>query len=139
MDFSAKEVKYVSMAVIWSRSFEDEISSVDLLKTDSDFIQNHFDNCFEGLYETNIGIAENTALAIETSPNPANEQIRISWENTTNEMDLFLYTIDGQLIYQQKHKNGASLNTSQFPTGTYHLCLTKGNKEISSRKIIIQH
>lgn len=139
MDFFPKEAKYISMAVIWSRSIENETSSVDLLKLDSDFVQNHFDNCFEGIYNVPLSTNEYALAPIETSPNPANNQLKISWENPNNEMDLFLYNMDGQLVYQEKHQNGTVLNTSRFPSGTYHLCLTKGNKEIRSEKIIIQH
>lgn len=139
MNFAPKEAKYITMAVIWSRSFDEEVSSVDLLKSDSDLIQEYFDGCFEAVYNIDIGIEENTSLAIETYPNPANDQIRISWDNSIDEMDLFLYNIEGQLVLQQKHQNGTSLTTSQLAAGTYHLCLQQENNEVVSEKIVIHH
>ena len=108
-----------------------------------------------GIYfDNNTVVLTNTTqnmIAIETSsplisqngtvytihPNPAHEQIQISFSSTNGQkVDVSILSVDGKLMLQEKQiASGKSIDVSQLPNGVYFCHLTSG-QEVKTIKII---
>ncbi len=91
------------------------------------------------IYVSNpIGISENELLNIRIYPNPSNGTFTIDMRRleSINEIQIELFTIKGQLLYQKETSEAFfNINTNEA-SGIYFLRLTSGN-QVMNRKVII--
>lgn len=79
---------------------------------------------------------------VKVYPNPANENINLSWNNDINRVvTITLIDILGKVLFKANSiENNLIIDTSQFPTGAYQLKInTEDNSNTDIRKIIINH
>lgn len=80
-------------------------------------------------------LAEN--ISVNVYPNPSSGELNISLENDLDELDLYIYTSEGRLVYEQANVSGIK---SQFQldlqAGTYVIYL-KSINSIMTNKLVI--
>ncbi len=85
-----------------------------------------------------LGINESNKLAFEIYPNPFQENINLSWDNTDlyDQLNISVYSIDGKKVFdntfEQKPK---TLNLPQLSTGMYLIKMSSAN-QTSVKRII---
>lgn len=87
---------------------------------------------------TGVGITKNETISFKTYPNPANEQVTLSWASELNPEFIELRTITGEVVYRTSQTTGTSvqINTETFASGIYFVTL-KLNDQLMVRKLII--
>jgi len=95
-------------------------------------------------YITNVNINElaEQKTILNVYPNPAKDNINITYNGLDNQTYLYVYDLTGKQVLTQVWNNGVGLNqeqidVSQLQQGVYFLSLVSGNKT-STQKIIIQ-
>ncbi|NCT18607.1 MAG: T9SS type A sorting domain-containing protein [Flavobacteriia bacterium] len=87
----------------------------------------YFDDLKVNLLEnTVLSVADLSKLPFAIYPNPVTDVLNI--QTNINNYDLQLYTLQGQLIFEQKNNNGTqNINYSNFSSGMYFLVLHTEN------------
>lgn len=94
-----------------------------------------YSNLALGTLQSHNGIA-----GMAVYPNPGNNVVEVKWAEKTENAFLYIYGVDGQLVYSQEVSNLQStlLNTTGLSAGIYHIHLNvNGTNEV--RKLIVQH
>lgn len=94
---------------------------------------------------TSVGVdelANQKTFLLNVYPNPARENINITYNGLENQTQIHLYDLTGKEVLTQVWNNGIGLNqeqvdVSQLQQGVYFLTLVSGNKT-TTQKIIIQ-
>lgn len=93
------------------------------------------DNGCIGVYG---GLDEQDPNHLILSPNPANNLIRLQFENATSGV-IGIVTMDGKLVQQSKVScNNASISVEKLAPGTYLYQFTSSNNAVSRGKLIIE-
>ncbi|HWY09844.1 MAG TPA: S8/S53 family peptidase [Bacteroidia bacterium] len=80
-----------------------------------------------------ISLAANSVLVY---PNPATDKIYVTIKNKT-ENDLFVYDVNGKLVYENKNSSSFSIDTEKWNRGIYFIKIS--NKDgVSTSKIVLQ-
>jgi hypothetical protein len=91
--------------------------------------------------ENTIGIDENKLSSFKLFPNPATEQVTVSFLNDTKTAKLAIYTVDGREVFKHSANNISSneleINTSELAPGVYIIQVNTSGK-ISTNKLIIE-
>ncbi|SCX99949.1 Por secretion system C-terminal sorting domain-containing protein [Nonlabens sp. Hel1_33_55] len=93
--------------------------------------------------KSTLGVDDESAFAkaISLYPNPVtNSNISIKGLPASNDIDLSLYNISGQLLFERTSQNSSSLQNLQLPNlsaGVYVMNITSGDNE-ANLKLIIQ-
>lgn len=82
---------------------------------------------------SSVGISETEPLELSMYPNPAYEQLQITWKDAANGCAglIQLFDADGHMVQQQSMKSTtATISTGQLPQGIYTVTITdcKGNR-----------
>ncbi len=86
-----------------------------------------------GVGVNEISLADNTVLVY---PNPATDKIYVTIKNKT-ENDLFVYDVNGKLIYENKNSDSFNIDTDKWSRGIYFIKVA--NKDgVSTSKIVLQ-
>lgn len=94
------------------------------------------------LYEldsTYVGIEENSNINISINPNPASENVTITLPPNTNKAELFVYTVQGQLLSQTQLNCTQTINTSNLTNGLYLFVIQSNENIIGREKVIVTH
>jgi Secretion system C-terminal sorting domain len=83
---------------------------------------------------------ENEGVSWRAHPNPADDQIKITFEEPLPAFEIFVYTLNGYQIYNRSYKNmpEIAINTCDWPEGTY-IIEWKGADIKQTKRVIIQH
>ncbi len=98
-------------------------------------------NCLRDTFIVNsvIGLHENELTnTFNIQPNPAKNQVNLSWNLLTNVKKVEIFTTNGQLQYQQSEflSSKLSINTSTWAKGVYIVTVFNANS-VYKRKLII--
>ena len=96
-------------------------------------------NRFETEFVTPLSIVDLDAIDLNVFPNPANDRVTISLNNTAiNDFDVTLVDIQGKMINvpQLNYNDSIELNVSSLNAGLYFVQLKKGNQTIVEKLII---
>lgn len=96
----------------------------------------------QAAYATNtIGITENDLSSFRVFPNPAKEQVTLSFVDNTKTAEITIYTVDGREVYKTSENeilnNIFEINTSELTTGIYLIQVVIYG-EASASKLIIE-
>lgn len=67
-------------------------------------------------------------------PNPLKNNLYVNSDLTEN-IDIKIYTILGEILFEEKISNAAIINTESFKTGIYFVELSSGSKKITKKLI----
>jgi hypothetical protein len=67
-------------------------------------------------------------------PNPLKNNLYVNSDLTEN-IDIKIYTILGEILFEEKTNNATIINTETFKTGIYFVELSSGNKKITKKLI----
>lgn len=86
----------------------------------------------------NEPISDKGSLKLSIYPNPAQEQVNILIENSSDHADIAILNINGQVIYKESF-NGSNynINTASFSKGIYIIQVTTSN-QIMTNKLVIK-
>lgn len=87
-----------------------------------------------------LGINESNKLAFEKYPNPFQENINLSWDNTdlSDQLNISIYPIDGKKVFDNTfEQNPKTLNLPRLSTGLYLIKISSANQ--TSVKHIIKN
>ena len=86
---------------------------------------------------------ETTSSPLLISPNPANRQLKVQYNNPmiTGKIKVDLIGVNGQTVLTRSFPGGVlneNIDLSNFPPGLYLIRLTSGAESLEHRKVIIQ-
>lgn len=88
-----------------------------------------------------IGINENELKTFNLFPNPANDQVTLSFINDTKTSKIAIYSVDGREVYQDYNEsisnNKVEINTEFLKPGVY-VIQVESSGVISTNKLIIE-
>ncbi|MCL9805346.1 endonuclease [Flavobacterium amniphilum] len=87
--------------------------------------------CYSGLANDDFN---DTAFKIY--PNPSNGTFRIQYDSTIGDINVELYSIVGQKVFEKQNVNDNTITTSGLQSGVYLVKITKDSKSIV-KKIVI--
>lgn len=83
-----------------------------------------------------VGLDKPEAATLQVYPNPANAFVRVKWDTKEGEQKLLeFYDASGKLVKQLNSANGATIPTSDLPSGIYYLRVSG----LETKKLLIQH
>jgi hypothetical protein len=96
------------------------------------------------LYETNepckfVGLKEIKKEHIKIYPNPAAENVTIALPPNTNKAELFIYTMQGQLLSQTQILGTQNISTGNLANGLYLFVIQSNGNIVGREKVIIAH
>tara|TARA_R110001592_G_scaffold68626_2_gene210368 strand:+ start:63397 stop:64800 length:1404 start_codon:yes stop_codon:yes gene_type:complete len=96
--------------------------------------------CIAGNNGSGVGLASLAFTTVDVYPQPAGNELKIDLPNALGIMELAVYNLQGQLIYQKSLFSGTQLqlNCTAWKSGLYILRLTSDEKSIE-KKLLIQH
>ena len=136
----------------WGLCNQGELSSIINGETNQSFTPQFIPNTFAiiinqyGCIDTSScqnvvvnSINENNPKIFETYPNPTNGNLTISLEDFQNVISINLYSVSGQLIYQNNNPNNSILNVLiDGNSGLYFLYVEDKSGVVSVQKVIRQ-
>ena len=75
---------------------------------------------------------------ISIVPNPVKDHLTIYWKDLPNSLDLYLYDIQGKLVFHKQVSSGMSVPVNGINSGIYMARLLSSKKFIHSSKIIVE-
>ncbi len=70
---------------------------------------------------------------ISMQPNPAHNQVTITWQ-TAEQYKIEIYSVLGQLVYQQKQlSSNTSIDIQNLPNGIYLVRISNGETQVVKR------
>ncbi len=91
------------------------------------------------IYFGAVGEEENTFQNLLVYPNPADNILHIENQNSDEELEISLYSISGQLLYNTNETaTNIQLELSQYPNGVYLLTINNGQNQLH-HQLIISH
>ncbi len=89
----------------------------------------------------NLNEINNFNTKFNVYPIPASEEILILVENWEGSMELKLYNLSGQLVYNSIEiaQNTNKIKVSKFNNGIYYLMVLSDNELIHQQKVSVQH
>ena len=114
-----------------------------ILVTDN-FVQEdgyYFDD-FEILYDlsSDASIEKNESLSFNMFPNPANDQVKIAFDQFVNSGEVNIYNNMGQLVRSisiNTQTNTVNVSTDQLPQGVYHVNMKLEGETITPQRLVI--
>lgn len=114
------------------------------------FVSDSIDNNKEGwmidniiLYAIELGgsVEQLERPSFKLYPNPAHQTASIEFEGYHNNIQVEMYTSQGQLILQQHYPTSSniSVNTQDLIQGIYFLKISSEGKSIGLQKVVIEH
>jgi hypothetical protein len=94
-------------------------------------------------YNPGVGIKELTNSQCVFSPNPAHNQLSVSFDvNKVDDVNIAFYTLGGKTVWEQKFRNctdrfSHNIDVSTLAKGVYLVNIQKG-KESLSRKVMVK-
>lgn len=85
------------------------------------------------------GVEENSEKSPSVYPNPASESVNITLPPNTNKAELFIYTVQGQLLNQTQILGTQTINTSNLANGLYLFVIQSDGIIVGREKVIIAH
>ena len=81
---------------------------------------------------SDVGIEESDDLQISIYPNPARDQVIIELADNTEELNITLYSISGEIVYYGVYSGNSPfpIDLSGFADGMYLLQITNSDQEI---------
>jgi hypothetical protein len=74
------------------------------------------------------GINNTSSTSVSLSPNPATDMVQVKWTDDNASLKLAIYTLGGQLVWQQTVSNNAIVSIGNLPAGVYIYNLSNGAK-----------
>ena len=101
----------------------------------------YFDD-FEILYDLNpdASLQENDALSFNMFPNPANDEVKIAFDQYVNSGELNIYNNMGQLVKTisiNAQTNTVSVSTDEMPQGVYHVSIELEGELMTPQRLVI--
>ena len=91
----------------------------------------------EVIPDDTISVADRVALSYTMSPNPANDVVKVTPSNTTENYTVNVYDITGKLVIAQTNLMGETvINTSKLTSGIYMLEMRQGKNSRTSKLVI---
>jgi hypothetical protein len=109
-------------------------ADIDLL------VKEMVDAAADGYFDPTVGIATISKEDVNLYPNPASDNITITFPTSTN-ASLMIFDITGKVIFNTKleaNTTSYKMNISDFKTGIYFYELTIGNTTISRKMSVIR-
>ena len=109
-------------------------------ETTAVYNKNRSDNGNTNLYYTiDISGTKNLPHQFEVQifPNPAEDHLVLTWKDSSESMTLFLYDIQGKLVYENQVINGEPVLLNQLNSGIYIVQLFNAKEFIYSEKIVL--
>lgn len=85
----------------------------------------------------NTSIKTITPTIISINPNPAAENVTITLPPNTNKVELFVYTVQGQLLSQTQLTGTQTINTNNLANGLYLFVIQLNGNIIGREKVVI--
>jgi PKD repeat protein len=75
------------------------------------------------------------------NPNPTNQSASLSLLNFNTPVELRIYNVSGQMVYEKKNlfENILSINTENFIQGIYYYSIIDGTNYVAKGKLIVLH
>lgn len=86
---------------------------------------------------TPTAATEVPSVDFKVYPNPAKDLINIETDPTNYPFELTLFDLNGKNIYQEKVSDQRAIRLPSLPSGLYILQLTKSNRILGSKKLMI--
>jgi hypothetical protein len=88
-----------------------------------------------------VKVQEPKTIAFVVSPNPAEEEVHISFTNTNREkVNIKVLSIEGKVVIESTtHNNFIHYNINRLPAGMYWIHLSKQGQKTITGKFMIQH
>jgi len=97
----------------------------------------------EACYVSGAAINSNSISGLNIWPNPAHQQVNISFEsNTKNDINISIFDISGRKVFGKTYNNtntefNQNINTSHLSKGLYLINVEDGNRK-STQKLLIK-
>jgi hypothetical protein len=85
-----------------------------------------------------IGIDE-SAIPLEAlfNPNPADDLLMLNWPEG-DDAYVWIYALDGKLVFEQTKANAAAINVSHLPEGVYLVKMQHKNA-VTTERLVVRH
>jgi len=109
--------------------------------TEVDNSDNHIDSIDVMLtFGTNsVKNVMNEDFKFTVSPNPANDFVNISIQNSNDEVTLKIIDVLGNEILSERLRNTKKIDVSNLKSGIYFVTIASTDKKVLSRKMIVRH
>ena len=127
------------LAYVFARDYSasGSLASVNLLMTRVDSIRSYFNGNMTpcgSIFNTSVSETPKPNNTISVYPNPANENLFVSFEMQSKNASVQIYDVTGNLVKELEITNGNSqINISQLAQGLYVIKIVDGNKLYSKK------
>jgi uncharacterized delta-60 repeat protein len=90
-------------------------------------------------YSSAVDLPENLPFSANVYPNPSNEWLKIEIDKRYQEIEVRLFTIQGEEIMKRHMNQSEQLDMSAIPNGLYILAIQTSSGQVSTQKISVLH
>ncbi len=126
-----------------------QLTELDCVKVDDELAANNNEPPYNGWYlaanfvyseDCILGVSENGSSKFSIHPNPAQNELFITAQNTTENLKIKIFNIEGKLLSAQNITlpDQKTINVSQLLNGIYFLNIEDENGNTTTKKFIKQ-
>ncbi len=126
-----------------------QLTELDCVKVDDELAANNNEPPYNGWYlaanfvyseDCILGVSENNSSTYSIHPNPAQNELFITAQNTTQNLKIKIFNIEGKLLSTQTLEvaNKTSIDVSSLTSGMYFLNIEDENGNTTIKKFIKQ-
>ena len=126
-----------------------QLTELDCVKVDDELAANNNEPPYNGWYlaanfvyseDCILGVSENNSSTYSIHPNPAKNELFITAQNTTQNLKIKIFNIEGKLLSTQTLEvaNKTSIDVSSLTSGIYFLNIEDENGNTTIKKFIKQ-
>ena len=126
-----------------------QLTELDCVKVDDELAANNNEPPYNGWYlaanfvyseDCILGVSENNSSTYSIHPNPAKNELFITAQNTTQNLKIKIFNIEGKLLSAQNItlQDQKAIDVSQLLSGIYFLNIEDENGNTTTKKFIKQ-
>ena len=126
-----------------------QLTELDCVKVDDELAANNNEPPYNGWYlaanfvyseDCILGVSENNSSTYSIHPNPAKNELFITAQNTTQNLKIKIFNIEGKFLAKQtlEAANKTSIDVSKLVSGIYFLYIEDENGNTTTKKFIKQ-